>query len=163
MGTSSLGSTEVLGPWGGRFRLEGPQRPKKEAAAVTSFLEETRCSLCRGEGLGLGEGEGNGVDGVGGELPEYRSLGGADVPGWEAQRQEQEGRRCLGWEPFGLLFLFHVLYSYRLLYAYHGAGAVPNLVPRSLHFMLKINLFWQFVYSHLLDKASEAGPGSKVI
>lgn len=90
----SLGGTEPLRPWGGRFRLEGPQRWKNEAAAIPGFLEEAHCSLCRGEGSGLGEGEGNGVHGVGGggRLP--------DLAGREAQELEQQGLRCLGWEDF---------------------------------------------------------------
>lgn len=62
----SLGGTAGLRPWGGRFRLEGPQKRKNEAAAITGLLKEAHCSLCGGEGFGSGEREGSGVHGVGG-------------------------------------------------------------------------------------------------
>lgn len=38
---------------------------------------------------------------------------------------------------------------------------MPSVLTRLLHFKLKINPFRQPVYSHLLDKETEAGPGGK--
>ena len=113
--------------------------------------------LCRGPAFGPSRVEGRGSQGG----DRLSRVAGLDPVSQEAEGQRGQ-RRASGLRILSLLFLFRLLFSYNSSQAYCDPGTVPNALPRLPHFILKINLFRQFIVSHLLEEETEVGPGNKV-